>query len=90
MLFYFPHRSIVEQQAAEDITMEVFLKLWQRINDLINVNAFHSFLYTTTKNASLNYLRDSRCHKERFVLYEIIIMENKQSRDKYFSPYPQF
>ncbi len=77
MVFYFSRRIIIEQQAAEDLTMEAFLKLWQRINDLINVNVFHSFLYTTTKNACLNYLCDNRCYKQRFVLYEIIIMENK-------------
>lgn len=61
-VFYFARRFVEEQQCAEDITTEAFLKLWQRINDFNNVSAIRSFLYTTTKNACLNYLRDVRRH----------------------------
>jgi RNA polymerase sigma-70 factor (ECF subfamily) len=59
-VFYFARGFVSDQQAAEDITTETFLKLWQRLNDFTNISAIRSFLYTTTKNACLNYLRDSR------------------------------
>lgn len=61
-IFYFVKRFVAEQQAAEDITTETFLKLWERIEDFINMTGVRAFLYRVAKNSSLNYLRDHHCH----------------------------
>ncbi len=78
-VFYFSRRFVAEQQVAEDITSETFLKLWQRMNDFNNVNAMRSFLYTTTKNACLNYLRDSRRHFAENEKIAYLLEQNDES-----------
>lgn len=78
-VFYFARRIVAEQQAAEDITTEAFLKLWQRMNDFTNVSAIRSFIYTTTKNACLNYLRDSRRHTNEIEKMAYLLEQNDES-----------
>ncbi len=78
-VFYFARRFVVEQQAAEDITSEAFLKLWLRLNDFTNVSAMRSFLYTVTKNACLNYLRNSRRHTAENEKIAYLLEQNDES-----------
>lgn len=59
-VFCFARRMVTDQHVSEDITTESFLKLWQRLDDFTDVGAIRSFLHITTKNACLNYLRDTR------------------------------
>lgn len=61
-IFYFVKRFVTDQQAAEDITTETFLKLWERIEDFTNMTGIRAFVYRAAKNSSLNYLRDHNCH----------------------------
>jgi RNA polymerase sigma-70 factor (family 1) len=42
---------------AEDVTEEVFIKLWQRHAAFTSFNEVKGFLYTSTRNGSLNVLR---------------------------------
>lgn len=78
-VFYFARRMVPEQQVAEDITTETFLKLWQKLNDFNNVGAIRSFLYTTAKNACLNYLRDSRRHSAENQKLAYLLEQNDES-----------
>jgi RNA polymerase sigma-70 factor (family 1) len=56
------------EYAAEEITQEIFIKLWMNKEALININNLGGYLYTITRNYSLNYLRkaasDSRLVNE--------------------------
>ncbi|WP_158617949.1 RNA polymerase sigma factor [Chitinophaga lutea] len=61
-LFYFDllafSRPIVaDEQAAEDVVENVFLRLWQNRKTLGNINNLSAYLYTATKYASINYLK---------------------------------
>lgn len=42
---------------AEDITQEVFMKVWQNRERLIDVKSFKSYLYTTARNHTINSLK---------------------------------
>lgn len=48
---------VKSQYAAEEITQEIFIKLWMNIESLQDVNNLGGYLYTITRNYSLNYLR---------------------------------
>lgn len=61
-IFRFAKKFVENRQAAEDITTDAFLKLWDKRGDFDNMQKVKSFLFTTTKNACLNYLRDERRH----------------------------
>jgi len=53
---------------ADDISLETFLKLWQRKKKFRSAEAINGFLLVTARNASLDYLRAAqkkvRAHKE--------------------------
>ncbi len=61
-IFYFVKRFVADQQVAEDITTETFLKLLDRMEDFTSMTGIRAFLYRASKNSSLNYLRDHQCH----------------------------
>lgn len=56
-IFYFARRFVRDEKAAEDITLETFLKLWERFPQFTSLPGILSFLHITAKNACLNYLR---------------------------------
>jgi len=66
-LFNFIRYKIGDGEAAEDLTQEVFVKIWEGRHGIKEQLSFKSYLYTIANNLALNYLRD---HKVviRFVL----------------------
>ncbi|MCE3259059.1 MAG: hypothetical protein K0S12_700 [Bacteroidetes bacterium] len=53
-------RIIKDEQAAEDIVQEVFLKLWQRKDRLEDVVNFKAYLVRAVTNASIDHLKNNR------------------------------
>lgn len=56
-LYYFVKRFIAEREDAEDITAEVFVKLWKLRSNLQSIKNIEAFLYITSRNACLDFLR---------------------------------
>lgn len=52
--------SIVDDDNAEDIVQETFIKLWERRESFGNATAIKAFLYLTVKNAGLNIVRHQK------------------------------
>jgi RNA polymerase sigma-70 factor, ECF subfamily len=51
---------VKNERAAEDIVQDVFLKLWQKKDDLkIHTNVM-GYLYRATANASIDYIKNNR------------------------------
>jgi RNA polymerase sigma-70 factor (ECF subfamily) len=46
--------GIVNEDGAEDIVQDTFVKLWERRKSFHNLNAIKAFLYLTTKNSCIN------------------------------------
>ena len=44
------------REAAEEITEDLFIKIWQQKENLASINNLRVYLYIATKNAALNYL----------------------------------
>jgi RNA polymerase sigma-70 factor (family 1) len=70
MFFYKPLTRfatgfIKSAEAAEEIYCDVFTKLWTLGESLNNIGNLKIYLYTSVKNASLNYL--ARYHKVKVV-----------------------
>jgi len=60
-LVHFSAQIVNETAAAEDIVQDAFVKYWDfQENISSNKTAIKSFLYTTVRNISLNYLRHQR------------------------------
>jgi RNA polymerase sigma-70 factor (ECF subfamily) len=55
-LLQFANSIIKNKELAEEIVSDVFIKIWQKRNSLIEVSNFKLYLYISTKNTALNYL----------------------------------
>jgi RNA polymerase sigma-70 factor (family 1) len=56
-LCYFASQLVGDQQDAEDIVKDTYVKLWQKHTDFATPQNIKAFLYITTRNACLNFLR---------------------------------
>jgi len=52
-------------EAAEEIAGEAFSKLWERRINFENTPSLKSFLYTVTRNSSLNWIRQQKRDLQR-------------------------
>ncbi|MBC6491246.1 RNA polymerase sigma-70 factor [Flavihumibacter stibioxidans] len=55
-LFQFANGFIKSRQSAEEIVSDVFITIWEKRNRLEHVSNLKLYLFTSTRNASLNYL----------------------------------
>lgn len=63
-VFRFAQQFTKHHQTAEDIATDSFLKLWEKRSGFTEWNKVKSFLFTTVRNACLNYLRDTKRHEQ--------------------------
>lgn len=57
---YFAFRLVDNTQEAEDIAVESFIKVWTNRLGFDTLQSIKSFLYTVTRNACLNLIRDRK------------------------------
>lgn len=77
-VFMFARRFVTDQQAAEDITTEVFLKLWDRLTDFDSLPAIQSFLHVSTRNACLNYIRNRSRQSVQQQRWEYLLQQDEE------------
>lgn len=69
-LCYFAECIVKDRQEAEDIAVSSFIKIWQKHADFETAQNIKAFLFISTKNACLDYLkhfkRQSLAQKEYF------------------------
>ncbi|MBS1567751.1 MAG: RNA polymerase sigma-70 factor [Bacteroidetes bacterium] len=63
-IFRFARKFVDMRAAAEDIVTDVFVRLWTRRADFSSFSGVRAFLFTATRNACLNYLRDEKKHSD--------------------------
>ncbi len=64
-LCYFSYQIIKDKEEAEEIAELAFIKLWERHANFDNAASIKSFLYITTRNASLNWTRQRKSNGQR-------------------------
>jgi len=75
-LFYFVNRFLPEREDAEDITADVFVKLWKLRARFDNIKNIEAFLYITGRNACLDYLRHlQRQYEKQKELIHVLLQE---------------
>jgi len=77
-LFDFALAIVKLREPAEEITADVFIRLWERRQTIRNtgVRSCRLYLFMCIKNASLNYLRANK-HDERLYLEQVSMAEWK-------------
>ena len=52
--------KVSDNQVAEDLTQDVFLKTWQHLVDQKNVSHFRAFVYRVARNVVIDYYRQTK------------------------------
>jgi len=65
-LYFFCYSFLNQKEDAENITQDVFVKLWMKRATLDCEKSFSGFLFTMTKNMALNHIRTT-IHRQLFV-----------------------
>lgn len=77
-IYFLIRKMVLNHDDADDITQEVFIKLFQSINDFRGESKFFTYLYRMAVNFSLNHLLKN---KKLFIKTEIIEDVNIPSKD---------
>lgn len=59
-LLYFSNTITQDYEASQDVVQELFVRLWTRRKKQRSYLSLKSFLYTSVRNRSLNYLRSQK------------------------------
>ncbi|UZJ66083.1 sigma-70 family RNA polymerase sigma factor [Sphingobacterium sp. KU25419] len=80
-LFFFILKYIKEEDVAEEILSDVFVKVWYRRMDFPTLESLRAFVYISAKNASLNAIRDKRSMgvQEPLSNYEDLLIDDKDA-----------
>ncbi len=64
-IYWFAYRMLNNKERAEDVTQEVFIRLYRKAGHYKPVGKFSSWLYRLARNTVLNYIRDHQsAHSE--------------------------
>ena len=77
LVYYISLKIVKDKEMAKDITNETFLKFFDKKNYLKSIKSVKSYLTTTSKNLSLNYLKS----QERIVAFDGDIAEESRYDD---------
>lgn len=58
-LYYYISRFIKSEQVAEELVMDVFMKIWIGRDLIVNILNFDSFLFRVAHNKSIDFLRSA-------------------------------
>jgi RNA polymerase sigma-70 factor (ECF subfamily) len=78
-LCYYSFQIIKDEQEADGIVGEVFVKLWERPNQFNNLASIRSFLYKATRNASLNWIRKEKNENKKTKDFAYLNQENENT-----------
>lgn len=59
-LYFVANRLLADEELAKDLVADVFLKVWETKALLTHVQNIKAFLYTATRNRSLDHLKKAR------------------------------
>lgn len=93
-LFNLAHKILRDRQYAEEVVEDVFLQCWTRRHQLSEISNIPAYLYITTKNHSINFLKKQKkplkdfyddvdlIDPERHMLIDELIMLMKDTVEK--------
>ena len=78
-LCYYSFQIIKDEQEADGIVVQAFMKLWERHSQFDNLASIRSFLYKATRNASLNWIRKEKNENKKAVDFAYLNQENENT-----------
>lgn len=59
-LCYYAQKFIYDEDASREIVHDIFVKIWEGIENIDNEKPIKSYLYTAVRNRCFNYIRDNK------------------------------
>jgi RNA polymerase sigma-70 factor (family 1) len=81
-VYEFASKYLPSGEDAEDITADSFAKLWQKRNEFDSLDHIRAFLFTTAKNACLNFLQHTKIKDAKHA--EILHSLTTSQRDNFY------
>ncbi|NQU53328.1 MAG: RNA polymerase sigma-70 factor [Bacteroidetes bacterium] len=81
-LYVFCLGFVKKHEIAEEIVSDIFVKIWERREKLVEIKNLKSYLYILTRNESISYLRSIK--NKQFISIELLddfFLEGFQSAD---------
>ncbi len=72
-IYLFAIKFIKQSDVAEDFVQDAFVQFWKIRERFSDIRQVQSFIYTSTRNACLNYLKQKRVREE--ILKEMVDLE---------------
>lgn len=90
-LYHFVFSITKSEYISEEITQEVFIKVWERRKTINTSQSFDAFIFTIARNLTYNYLRDASRRKSiRDELWKNISLEQERvEADLIFDEYKE-
>lgn len=63
----FSQSFVHDKDAAQEVVQNVFIKFWEKREDINLEQSLKSYLYTSVRNRSLNYLRDNKKYRSEIL-----------------------
>ncbi len=80
-LCHFSNSFVKDMDAAKGITQEVFAKIWEKRANIDPAKSLKSYLFSSVKNRSLNYIRDHKKFNSQILDIEIANFETPFEQD---------
>ena len=71
-IYSFSFNLLKDQQDAQDLTQEIFLKMWKNLKNFDENQNFKSWLFKIAKNSCIDFIRK----KKKFLVYNLETIEN--------------
>lgn len=78
-LLIFAEKYVKDDDLAEDLVQEVFVKLWEKRKTIQNLMTIKAFLFTSVKNKALNHFK----HQKIVGIHQKEMIQNK-SEESFF------
>jgi len=81
-IYRFIYKFIKSPELSDDLCQEIFIRIWENRNSLVMIKSFKPYLYTITKNHTLNFLkRASVDSKAMGVIYSTFSEKRNEMED---------
>lgn len=75
-LFLFASNMVFREDVAKDIVQDVFIRMYEKTPDFINIYALQGYLFKCVRSRCYNYLRDLKVQDKHQLLYTQAIVES--------------
>ncbi len=75
------HSKVHSKEVAEEIVQDLFITLWDK-RATLQINNFSSYLYTTVKNKSLNYIEACVVREKYWTYYKTFAPQYDEATEK--------